>query len=107
MKHATAAKQSSDRSDLDAGRSAKAQEKQMTNTEATKQGCGDSVSSSSAQPSRAGEQKGKTMNTAHNTTASSWLEVDIIGLRRTLERKGKAWPSLSWYKTRGTPTLPE
>ena len=27
----------------------------------------------------------------NNTTASSWLEVDIIGLRRTLERKGKAW----------------
>ncbi len=26
-----------------------------------------------------------------STTASSWLEVDIIGLRRTLERKGKAW----------------
>jgi hypothetical protein len=26
-----------------------------------------------------------------NATASSWLEVDIHGLRRTLERKGKAW----------------
>jgi hypothetical protein len=26
-----------------------------------------------------------------NATATSWLEVDIIGLRRTLERKGKAW----------------
>jgi Histidine kinase-, DNA gyrase B-, and HSP90-like ATPase len=26
-----------------------------------------------------------------NAVASSWLEVDIIGLRRTLERKGKAW----------------
>jgi len=24
-------------------------------------------------------------------TAPSWLEIDIIGLRRTLERKGKAW----------------
>jgi len=24
-------------------------------------------------------------------TAPSWLEVDILGLRRTLERKGKAW----------------
>jgi hypothetical protein len=26
-----------------------------------------------------------------NTTASSWLEIDITGFRRTLERKGKAW----------------
>src|SRR4051812_35208124 len=26
-----------------------------------------------------------------NVTAPSWLEIDIIGLRRTLERKGKAW----------------
>ena len=26
-----------------------------------------------------------------SATASSWLEVDIHGLRRTLERKGKAW----------------
>ena len=25
------------------------------------------------------------------TTATSWLEIDIVGLRRTLERKGKAW----------------
>src|ERR1700722_15317093 len=24
-------------------------------------------------------------------TAESWLEIDILGLRRTLERKGKAW----------------
>jgi hypothetical protein len=30
------------------------------------------------------------MNT-QTATASSWLEIDIIGLRRTLERKGKAW----------------
>jgi hypothetical protein len=27
----------------------------------------------------------------NNQTASSWLEIDIVGLRRTLERKGKAW----------------
>ncbi len=26
-----------------------------------------------------------------NQTASSWLEIDIVGLRRTPERKGKAW----------------
>lgn len=26
-----------------------------------------------------------------STTATSWLEVDMVGLRRTLERKGKAW----------------
>jgi hypothetical protein len=31
------------------------------------------------------------MKTIQNAVASSWLEVDIIGLRRTLERKGKAW----------------
>jgi hypothetical protein len=28
---------------------------------------------------------------SNTQSASSWLEVDIIGLRRTLERKGKAW----------------
>ena len=34
----------------------------------------------------------KNKKTATQTaTASSWLEIDIIGLRRTLERKGKAW----------------
>src|SRR6266513_1324367 len=31
------------------------------------------------------------MKSIQNAVASSWLEVDIIGLRRTLERKGKAW----------------
>src|SRR5271154_5588411 len=32
-----------------------------------------------------------TMKTTQNAVAPSWLEVDMIGLRRTLERKGKAW----------------
>jgi hypothetical protein len=31
------------------------------------------------------------MKPTKNAVASSWLEVDILGLRRTLERKGKAW----------------
>jgi hypothetical protein len=31
------------------------------------------------------------MKSTKNAVASSWLEVDILGLRRTLERKGKAW----------------
>src|SRR5258708_19028584 len=35
-------------------------------------------------------RKGKLVN-SQITTATSWLEIDIVGLRRTLERKGKAW----------------
>jgi hypothetical protein len=31
------------------------------------------------------------MEALNARTASTWLEVDIVGLRRTLERKGKAW----------------
>ena len=44
-----------------------------------------------ARAAKRGDGQEITVETSNASIASTWLEVDIVGLRRTLERKGKAW----------------
>jgi Histidine kinase-, DNA gyrase B-, and HSP90-like ATPase len=69
----------------------RAQEKIMNakKKDATKQS-GSSPTKTAKQPTAAKLQRNQDSMTG-TQTATSWLEIDIIGLRRTLERKGKAW----------------